>query len=279
MKRYWFRLKFHWSLFPRFQLTIFQHCPWWRHQMETFSALLAICAGNSLVPGEFPTQRPVTRSFEVYFDLRPNKRLSKQSWGWWFETQSRPLWRHRNVQVMIWHCLIQWWLFYWRIYASLGLTELTRASMCQNSGFPWFNFRMGEPPIQSAPTWSRKFPLHAIYTTLIRDCLTWTWDVLFTWWRHQMESFSALLAFCAGNSSVPGEFPSQRPVTRSFDVFFDLCWMNAWVNNREAGDLRRHRVHYDVIVMKTVRCILFWLPLCLVFYLVIGWFSPIFLAA
>ena len=51
---------------------------WWRHQMETFSALLAICAGNSPVSGEFPTQRPVTRSFDVYFDLRPNKRLSKQ---------------------------------------------------------------------------------------------------------------------------------------------------------------------------------------------------------
>ena len=65
--------------------------------METFSALLAICAGNSPVPGEFPTQRPVTRSFDVYFDLRPNKRLSKQSWGWWFETLSCPLWRHRNV--------------------------------------------------------------------------------------------------------------------------------------------------------------------------------------
>ena len=47
--------------------------------METFSALLAICAGNSPVPGEFPAQRPVTRSFDVYFDLRPNKRLSKQS--------------------------------------------------------------------------------------------------------------------------------------------------------------------------------------------------------
>ena len=70
---------------------------WWRHQMEIFSALLAICAGKSPVPGEFPTHRPVTRSFDVYFDLRPNKRLSNQSWGWWFETRSRPLWRHRNV--------------------------------------------------------------------------------------------------------------------------------------------------------------------------------------
>ena len=72
---------------------------WWRQQMETFSTLLAICAGNSPVPGEFPTQRPVTRSFDVYFDLRPNKRLCKQSWGWWFETLSWSLWRHCNGNV------------------------------------------------------------------------------------------------------------------------------------------------------------------------------------
>ena len=74
---------------------------WWCHQMETFSALLAICAGNSPVPGEFPTQRLVTRSFDVYFDLHPNKRLSKQSWGWWFETLSCPLWHHRNVIIIL----------------------------------------------------------------------------------------------------------------------------------------------------------------------------------
>ena len=49
--------------------------------METFSALLAICAGNSPIPGEFHTQRPVTRNFDVYFDLHPNKRLSKQLWA------------------------------------------------------------------------------------------------------------------------------------------------------------------------------------------------------
>ena len=61
--------------------------------METFSALLAICA----VPGESPAQKPVTQSFDVFFDLRLNKRLSKQSWGWWFEMPSRPQWRHRNV--------------------------------------------------------------------------------------------------------------------------------------------------------------------------------------
>ena len=69
---------------------------WWSHQMETFSALLTLCEGNPPVTDEFPTQRPVTRGFEVFFDLRLNKRLSKQSWVWWFETPSRSLWRHCN---------------------------------------------------------------------------------------------------------------------------------------------------------------------------------------
>ena len=64
---------------------------WWRHQMKTFSALLALCAGNSPVT--------VTRSFDIFFDLRLNKRLSKQWRGWWFETPLRSLWRHCNVSV------------------------------------------------------------------------------------------------------------------------------------------------------------------------------------
>ena len=60
------------------------------------SALLAICARNSMVTGEFPTQRPVTRNFDVFFDLCLNIRLNKQSLCWWFETQLRSLWRHCN---------------------------------------------------------------------------------------------------------------------------------------------------------------------------------------
>ena len=79
------------------------HTSWWRHHMETFSALLSLCAGNSTVTGEFPIQRPVTRSFDIFFDLRLNKRLSKQSWGWWFDTPSCSLWRHCNV-VLLWNC-------------------------------------------------------------------------------------------------------------------------------------------------------------------------------
>ena len=59
-------------------------------------ALLALCAGNSPVTGEFPSETPVTRSSGVFFDLRLNNRLNKQSWGWWFEMLSLPLWRHCN---------------------------------------------------------------------------------------------------------------------------------------------------------------------------------------
>ena len=65
--------------------------------METFSALLALCVGNSPVTGEFPSQRSVTRSFGISFDLHLNKRLSEQSWRCWFETRSLSLWCHCNV--------------------------------------------------------------------------------------------------------------------------------------------------------------------------------------
>ena len=77
---------------------------WWRHQMEAFSALLALCAGNSPVTGEFSSQRPVTRSFDVSFDLRLKKRLSKPPppRHRWFETPSRPSWRHCNEKPPCW---------------------------------------------------------------------------------------------------------------------------------------------------------------------------------
>ena len=64
--------------------------------METFSALLALSEGNSPVTGEFPSQRPVTRGFDVFIDLRLNKRLNKHSRRRWFETPSCPFWRHCN---------------------------------------------------------------------------------------------------------------------------------------------------------------------------------------
>ena len=100
---------------------------WLRHQTETFSALLAICAGNSPVTGEFPAQRPVTRSFDVFFDLRLNERLSKQSRGWWFETQSHPLWRQSNVfSVLMEGCHVHGlFKFVGTVYCTYGQSNTT----------------------------------------------------------------------------------------------------------------------------------------------------------
>ena len=66
-----------------------------------------------------------------------------------------------------------------------------------------------------------------------------------------MKKFSALLAFCAGNSLIPGEFP-YKGQWRGALMFSLICaWTNRWVNNREAGDLRRNQAHYDVSVIAS----------------------------
>ena len=77
---------------------------WWRHQMETFSALLVLCEENPPVTGGFPSLRPVTRSFGVLLDLRLKKRMSKLSRPRWFPMPSRPLWRHCNGNVAVQQC-------------------------------------------------------------------------------------------------------------------------------------------------------------------------------
>ena len=76
-------------------------------------------------------------------------------------------------------------------------------------------------------------------------CCCWWYNV--SWWRHQMETFSAWLVLCAGNSPVPVNSPHKGQWRGA--LMFSLICMNGWVNNREAGDLRRYPVHYDVIVM------------------------------
>ena len=73
-----------------------------------------------------------------------------------------------------------------------------------------------------------------------------------------METFSALLALCAGNSPVTGEFPTQRPVTRSFDVFYDLRLNKRLSKQLGDGDLNRHRAHYDVTVMVLLAVCFIW---------------------
>ena len=131
--------------------------PWRRHQMETFSALLAFCAGNS----------PVT-------DDNDNKMSNK----------------------------------------------------CR-------------PPHLECASWTNT--TDDIFSPQSNDHISW--------WRHQMETFSALLALCAGNSPVPVNSP-HKGQWRGALMFSLICArINDWVNNREAGDLRRHRGHYDVNVI------------------------------
>ena len=77
-------------------------------------------------------------------------------------------------------------------------------------------------------------------------------------WRHQMETFSALLAICTGNSPMNSPHKGQW---RGALMFSLICvWINSWIHNREAGDLRRNRIHYDVIVMHFANgiCVIKW---------------------
>ena len=80
--------------------------------------------------------------------------------------------------------------------------------------------------------------MHTVQT-LLCFVVVCCWSIVhISWWRHQMETSSASLAFCAG------KFTAQRPVTRTFDIFLFCAWTNSWANNGDASDLRRHRAHY-----------------------------------
>ena len=175
--------------------------------METFSALLAICAGNSPGTGEIPAQRPMTRSFDVFFDLRLNKRLSRQSWGWWFETLWRPLWRHRSMGFLSFvKPVVNTGPFRWS--GDSSSEGINHHSIGQH--LPWYS--------GCATEWLKHRDLCKMSAILLATLS----KSIQSWWSHQMQTISALLALCAGNSQVTVEFPAQRPVAWSFDVFFDL---------------------------------------------------------
>ena len=138
----------------------------------------------SFVRGIHRSQRPVTRSFDIFFDLRLNKRLSKQSWGWWFETLTCPLWRQCNVSALI----------------NKHPGTLAHGIRLYDEVIKWKHFPRYWPFVRGI----RRSPVNSPHKGQWRGALMFLW-------------------------SVP--------------------WMNGSVNNREAGDLRRHRAYYDVIVM------------------------------
>ena len=73
------------------------------------------------------------------------------------------------------------------------------------------------------------------------------------WWRHQMETFFALLALCAGNSPVTVNSPHKGQWRGALMFSLIYAWINGWVNTREAGDLTSHGTHYNVIAMRARR--------------------------
>ena len=182
----------------------------WKH----FPRYWPFVRGILPVTGEFPSQWPVTRSFDVFFDLRLNKRLNKQSSGWWFETLSRPLWRHSNVlrtkDITTAEESTTNRLFILRMYLRhgyctavvtvIGIRFTLRVIYCQLIQFRhlWQSWK--------ATLQSRHNERDGICNHQPHDCL------LNRSFRRRSKKTSKLrvTGLCVGNSLVTGEFPAQR---------------------------------------------------------------------
>ena len=202
---------------------------WWHHQRKhQSSASLAICAGNSPVTGEFPAHRPVTRSFEVFFDLCLNKRLSKQSWGWWFETPSHPLWRYcngyRSFATVHWHgtgctgsCRNLWCRQWWKCPQNDDIplqrmghkiyTEVCLVLFC--CGY----IHRGSPGRESV--W-----FTYLYSSVHDDVMIWT-------------HFPHYWSFMRGIHWSPMNSSPKEPVVRSFDIFVEVSMNQGPVSIRK----------------------------------------------
>ena len=151
-------------------------------------------------------------------------------------------------------CLYQWGRFSFRLadqtsQAMLGTSPLPISSepLLLVSSYidcftRWFSFHLFVL-IHGFLFYPAEWLFHYIHTKTIEALYLPSQCTMMTSWNGNI---SMLLAVCAGNSPVIDEFPLQRPVARSFDVFFDL---RSLVNNRDAGDLRHHRAHYDITVI------------------------------
>ena len=159
-----------------------------RHQMETFSALRDICAGNSLVIWNFPAQRPVIRSFDVFFDLHLIKWLSKQSWGWWLEMPSHSLWCHSNEftwchkgPVIVRRAGLLWSQqdFEWRrsvpLFKCLTVLEFSFILFNLCLLITFFIFIMNYVPIVTF--WI--FTYHKIWILSIMFCSIWSYWIIY----------------------------------------------------------------------------------------------------
>ena len=139
------------------------------------------------------------------------------------------------------HYLNQWWLIYWRIYASLGLNELARyytlltlAPYIHDMGTKWPFITLNIMRFEAKSIPKNKMAHIAFYSR----------------WRHQMETFSAFnCPFGRGIHRSPVNYPYKGQWRGAWMFSFICAWTNVSVNNQDAGDSRRHRIHYDVSVM------------------------------
>ena len=206
--------------------------PWWHHQMEIFSALLALYAGNSPVTGEFPTRRPVTRIFDVFFDLCLDKRLGKQSRRRWFKMPSRSLWRHWNAygDKMRYS------------YGSVALSHRYIISILHEVSCSSF-------PACISLQWRHN------ESDGVSNHLRLHW-LLNCWFRRKSKKTSKLrvTGLCVGNSPVTSELPAQKasdaenisiwwrhhnileiavawiPLLKRYEIFIIVSKVNAIIN-------------------------------------------------
>ena len=186
-----------WSL-----ATHFHESTWWRHQMDTFSALLALCAGHLPVTGEFPAQR---RSFDVFFDLRPNQQLSKQWRRLLFETPSRSSWRHCDEMCFyaVQYCRIIW----------LRLRYPLDNNLAQKCVMP-----MPEPLMTQS---TDACTYMCLISTAGKNGDVVKWICFPHYWLYE------------GNSSVTGRFFSQKDINTGCCFLYcyglKYYWIGCWV--------------------------------------------------
>ena len=228
-----------------------------------------LCEGNPPVTGGFPSQRPVMRCFDDFLDMRLNKLLNKQWSCRWFVTPRRSLWRHCNVSLLS------------RIFpenASYGNPSYDNDEAPSSNGVippapppPPGPLPLNgapppphppPPPVDTAPAGTciliSKLSMHTptIYRTPRKFCARFV-----VWWNYVIASqrsrddlmkwkyFPRYWPFVRGIHRPPVNSP-HKGQWRGALVFSLICaWINGWVNNRKAGGLRRHRAHFDVIVM------------------------------
>ena len=207
-----------------------------------------------LVTGEFPSQRPVTRSFDVLFDLRLNKRMSKQSTRWWFETPSCPLWRHCNVKsIETKKCLFD------EIFIA-GCNWFLKLPLAGNNHIaPGYVVRFRRQ-VRSMATdqlvletiavafqnWSERLCHRELYFIKVQSKTgLLVHDDVIKW-----KNFPRYRPFVWGIHRSAANSPHNGQRRRALMFPLICAWTNGWVNNRDTCDLRCHRAHYDVIVMQ-----------------------------